>query len=181
MNKGKRILSGVLASSIMLLSGCSVSETAKSDKYDRAMATIGDQHFAFDIDNYNRIDNACIILYLEDGTRAKLHPKDVSIYYGDSEQMREIEKILSPITIEDTKDDINDDTYDRALVNLDDNYVIFEITKHARIDNALTILYLIDGTKLMVNPLDLVLYNSRSKVMQEVNKNVMGDAKVKVK
>lgn len=43
MKKGKRILSGVLASSIMLLSGCSVSETAKSDKYDRAMATIGDQ------------------------------------------------------------------------------------------------------------------------------------------
>ena len=67
------------------------------------------------------------------------------------------------------------------LVNLDDNYVIFEITKHARIDNALTILYLTDGTKLMVNPLDLVLYNSRSKVMQEVNNNVMGDAKVKVK
>ena len=33
----------------------------------------------------------------------------------------------------------------------------------------------------MVNPLDLVLYNSRSKVMQEVNNNVMGDAKVKVK
>ena len=49
----------------MLLSGCSVSETAKSDKYDRAMATIGDQYFAFDIDNYNRIDNACVILYLE--------------------------------------------------------------------------------------------------------------------
>ena len=110
MNKGKRVLSGVLASSIMLLSGCSVSETAKSDKYDRAMATIGDQYFAFDIDNYNRIDNACVILYLEDGTRAKLHPKDVSIYYSDSEQMQGIERTLSPITIEDAKDDINDDT-----------------------------------------------------------------------
>ena len=58
---------------------------------------------------------------------------------------------------------------------------MFEITKHARIDNALTILYLTDGTKLMVNPVDLVLYNSRSKVMQEVNNNVMGDAKVKIK
>lgn len=118
---------------------------------------------------------------MEDGTRAMLHPKDVSIYYSDSEQIQGIERTLSPITIEDTKDDINDDTYDRALVNLDDNYVIFEITKYARIDNALTILYITDGTELMVSPLDIILYNSKSIVMHEINNNVMGDAKVKVK
>lgn len=162
-------LTGGLLSLVILCSGCSSDEII----YDRAMIEIAGEVVALDIKDYSNTSSAVNKLYLEDGTLITLHPNDIKLYNSRSEKALEVEKTLTTITVENEVGYYDTEEYDRALVQSDDEVLVVTIKDYERLSESRNKLYLEDGTALRLSPDDLVLYNSKSSVMKEVEEKVL--------
>lgn len=179
-NKVKVIVAGILLSSILLLSGCKKTENV-NENLDRVMITINDETYAFDITDYHRWSKSNTALYLTDGTTIQAHPLDIDLYNNKSDDMTRIEKIVCSNYVEN--DDIiiktdEESEYNRAIVELGDGIAVLEISDITRWDDSQIELNLTDGTRILVNPMDVVLFNSASPIMKKIQTNILGDNKV---
>lgn len=167
-----KLTSGLL-SLIIICSGCSSDEV----KYDRAMMEIAGEVVALDIKDYSNTSSAVNKIYLEDGTVIALHPNDLKLYNSRSEKALEVEKTLSTITVENEVGYYDTDSYDRALVESNGDVCVVNIKDYERLSESRNKLILEDGTCLRLHPDDLVLYNSKSSIMKEVEEKVLRKVK----
>lgn len=166
-------VTGGLLSLVMICSGCSSDEVI----YDRAMMEIAGEVVALDIKEYSNASSAVNKLYLEDGTVIALHPNDLKLYNSRSEKALEVEKTLATITVENEVGYYDTDSYDRALVESNGDVCAVNIKEYERLSESRNILVLEDGTCLRLHPDDLVLYNSKSSIMKEVEEKVLRKVK----
>lgn len=173
---GKVMLGGILLSTIILFSGCgkTVSKDSTSD-LNRAMISIGNEYVVVDINGYTRWDRSNTELELTDGTTITGHPSDINLYNNKSETMQKVEDSISPIYTDNADYQVENATFDRALVQVGDDVMVLEITGYTRWDDSNTALKLADGTTLTVHPMDLTLFSSKSLVMSQVQEQVLGN------
>ena len=173
---GKVMLGGILLSTIILFSGCgkTVSKDSTSD-LNRAMISIGNEYVVVDINGYTRWDRSNTALELTDGTTITGHPSDINLYNNKSETMQKVEDSISPIYTDDADYQVENATFDRALVQVGDDVMVLGIIGYTRWDDSNTALKLADGTTLTVHPMDLTLFSSKSLVMNQVQEQVLGN------
>ena len=186
LNIYKRALALVAASSLVLMSGCStkVDKNSNTD-LNRAMISIGNECVAFDILEYQRWTDSHIELTLEDGTKISVHPSDLQLYNNNSEKMRKLEESISTIDIYDSYNSTEHSDYDKAFVQIGDNLVVLEISKYeiwkdSRYDSN-TVLTLVDGTTMAIHPMDLILFNSNSLIMNQVEEQTLNNENTKTR
>ena len=139
----------------------------------RAMITFGDKLIALDIDNYNKVNDHNMKVFLTDGSMLYMHPEDIDIYNRDSEVMRLVEDSMSPIHIEDKKDLVDETPVDKAILQRDDKMVILDVVVASTANPSTIKLHLFDDTKLEVHSKNVKLYSSKSPIMKEVEDSIV--------
>ncbi len=208
INRAKVIIAGILLSAVIIFSGCGNKEQAvtpdqpqqeetviNSTNVDRAMIEIGGKYYVVDIDDFERnkdniMNRDNLKLTLTDGTDVIGNPSDIYLYSSESKTMQEIEKNISAINTYSEETKVKNGEIDRALIQMGDNIEILEIkdyvadggnssftiTNH---DGMIYILVLKDGTRLRVDPSNLILFMSESPIMNQIQDDILNKGKTK--
>lgn len=139
----------------------------------RAMISFGDKLVAMNINNYNRINDNNIKVYLTDDSILYMHPEDIHIYNADSEVMKAVEDTLFLIKIEDSSDKVDEVTVDKAIIQKDDNLFILDVVSASTASLSTVKLNLYDDTKLEVHPKHAKVYSSKSPIMKQIEDEIV--------
>ena len=160
------------------LFGCAASKDIKTKK-DAVLVDIGYTTYSFDISNCYEKGNGLTECTLGDGSNINFNYTNMIHYNSDSQVMQSIIDDSNIVKVDTIYSELDLDKIDMMMISIDGEIKNIEIKKYTWCLNGVVIVKLLDGTEINVNSEDVVFYNSKSKIMDQVEENIKSKKLVK--
>ena len=168
MPKAKsKLFALTLAGALMTtsLTGCSGGRVnAKSN----ILLTFGNITYSMEINGSARFQDGWIRITLADGSKIYTNEKNIINYNQNSDMMNNIAQQDNIINVETIQADGSVKNTDTILLLVDGEAHLLEISKSQLWSDGLIEITLADGSKIYTNDMNVIAFNSNSKMMEQV-------------
>ena len=166
-NQKIKLISLALSGTLMAtaLSSCK----NKEDSFNREMLlTENNVTYLMEFTNYIRYSDGWIEVRLADGSSVLTNEKNIVTFEKRSEIMDILSKQEEIVTIDTYGADTNLKKHDAMLLPVAGESLFLKIDGYTRNSDGWISIYLADGTKINTNETNIVIFNSNSKMMEQI-------------
>ena len=153
------------------LFGCAANNGGRNKK-DSVLVNIGDSAYSFETSYCTLKGNGLTECTLGDGSNINFNYTNMIHYNSDSTVMQSIIDDSNIIKVDTVYSEPDLDKLDMMMIVIDGEIRNIEIKKYTWCLNGVVIVKLLDDTEININAEDVVFYNSKSKIMDQVEENI---------